>query len=356
MERTLEDIYFSVKNPGSLGGVYRLYKEAQKLHPNISFKKVDSWIKKQNVYNMFKEVRKPYPRLPIIVSNIDEQWQMDLMDMSWVSRENSGFKYILNIIDCFSRYVWAKALKSKKATEIVDALENVFAEGRIPQKIQSDQGTEFKNESIKKLLQRMNIKFFYATDGEIKCAIVERFNRTLRNRLYRYLSYKNTHKYIDVLEDIIEAYNQSYHRIIQMSPSEVNESNRIEVLSNIRKSHPVVKDRRKPYSVGEKVRITRDKAKFEKGATSTFTEEIFKVKKVKKTPQGYIYRLTDYEGEPITSIFYHSQLVHAEEPDLLQVKVLKTRTNPKTKKKEYFVKWIGYPDKFNSWVKDVESI
>ena len=133
--------------------------------------------------------------------------------------------------------------------------------------------------------------------------------------------------------------------------------NRTELLINIRKTHPKNKSKQIPFKEGDAVRITRGKRLFEKGSTSNYGEEIFYIRKVKKTPQGYIYKLIDYDKEPITSIFYHYELVKAIEPQAYKIeKIIKTRINSSTKKKEYYVKWLGYPSKLNSWVQDVEPI
>uniref|UniRef100_A0A158P5N0 Uncharacterized protein n=1 Tax=Tetranychus urticae TaxID=32264 RepID=A0A158P5N0_TETUR len=105
---------------------------------------------------------------------------------------------------------------------------------------------------------------------------------------------------------------------------------------NIRKAQPINLKKQKPYKVGDTVRITRAKSIFEKGSTKNWTEEIFNIVKVKKTPQGYIYRLTDYDGEPITSVFYHDEVFAVKRPDLYKIeKIIKTRINPNTRKTEY---------------------
>lgn len=347
---TIRSKYVTPDSTGSFGGVRRLYETVQK---EASLKQVEDWLKDQDTYVLFRQVKRKFPRLPILVNKIDEQWQIDLMDMSWLSKFNDDKKYLLNIIDCFSRYAWVFPLKTKNANEIVEAFKILLQE-RKPEKIQSDQGKEFLNSQVKQLFANNGINFFTSTDDVIKCAIVERFNRTLRTRIYRYLHYYNTRRYIDDLQKIVKSYNNSYHRTIQMSPSQVTQENSTQVLLNIRKTHPVNHSKQKPFKVDDKVRIARAKGIFEKGATSNFSEEIFTINKVKKTPQGYVYRLKDYEGEDITSIFYHYELVKANETSLYKVeKIIKTRINPKTKKKEYFVKWFGYPSKFNSWVEDV---
>lgn len=355
MEEAFRNEYYAINGLGALGGVYRLYRELKRKNPDISYMKVKEWLNKQDSYNLFKQVKKNFIRLPIIVKNIDEQWQADLMDLTWLQKSNEGYKYVLNVIDCFSRFTWSIPLKSKTTDEVINAFSKILSTGRKPMKLQTDQGKEFTNNRITKFFTDNNIHHFTTTDDLIKCAIVERLNRTLRTRLYRYLSYKNTHKYIDIWKDLISSYNDSFHRTIQMTPSDVTEQNRSKVLYNIRKSHRIIKSLQKPYHIGQQVRISRKKNLFEKGATSNFSEEIYKICKVKKTPQGYVYYLKDTAGEKITSIFYHYELTPAVLGDLFNIEVLKTRINKRTNKKEYFVKWIGYPNKFNSWVENVES-
>ena len=349
----IRQAYTKPESIGSFGGLKRLFETVKK---DVKFKSVEKWLKTQDTYNLFKQVRRKFPRLPILVNHINEQWQIDLMDISWIQKDNDGIRYFLNVIDCFSRFVWVKPLKTKSADEICTAMESIFKE-QTPQKIQSDQGKEFVNSKFKELCVKYKINFFTTTDDATKAAIVERFNRTLRTRIYRYLYYYNTKRYIDDLEKIVQSYNNSFHRTIGMAPSEVKAENTTEVLLNIRKTHKTNNAKQKPFKVGDKVHISRAKGHFEKGATSNFTEEIFSITKVKKTPQGYIYKLEDYDKEPLTSIFYQYELTLANEPSVYKIeKILKTRTNPTTKKKEYFVKWQGYPAKFNSWVQDVESL
>ncbi|XP_053206585.1 uncharacterized protein LOC128390840 [Panonychus citri] len=327
----------------------------RKVDPTVKSKDVKKWLKKQETYSLFKQNKNRFPRLPILVDKIDEQWQIDLMDMSWVSQYNDGYRYLLNVIDCFSRFAWSQPIKKKTGPEVVQAVENILINNRVPEKLQSDQGKEFKNSAFKALMKRKKINHFYATDGKIKCAIVERFNGTLRARIYRYLHHVNSGKFINVLDEIVESYNNSFHRTIGMAPAEVGPENSSLVLKNIRKSHPRVDVNYKPFAIGSKVRIRREKGIFEKGAKRNFKLEIFTINRHKRTAQGWIYWLEDYAGEAITSIFYHNELIPAIEPSLYQIeKIIRTRINPNTKKKEYFVKWRDYPSKFNQWVQDVE--
>lgn len=356
IQELLKSIYFDPKAEGSFGGLKKLYTAALKKQPNLKLKQVENWLAKQNAYTLFKQRKKKFLRVPILVNYIDEQWQADILDMTWLARQNDGYKYILVVIDILSRYAWAIPLKDKSAKTVTDAFRKIFTFGRKPEKLQTDQGKEFVNSKLQTLLKTNSIHHFTTTDDIIKCAIAERFNRTLRSRIYRYLSAKNTNRYVDRLDDIVLGYNNSYHRTINASPASVTPDNETEILINIRKSHRKLESiRHKPFKVGDYVRITRAKTIFEKGTTTNWTEEIFKIIKVKKTPQGYIYKLEDFDSEPITSIFYHWELQLAEKPQVYRIeKILRQRTNPGTKRKEYLVKWLGYPEKFNSWVDNVE--
>lgn len=206
------------------------------------------------------------------------------------------------------------------------------------------------------MMNDLKINFFTTTNDDIKCAIVERFNRTLRERLYRVMNYKNTFRYIDDLQDVVESYNNSYHRTIEMTPSEVTKDNELDVIRKIKKNRET-KSKDKPIPVGSIVRIARKKGLFEKGAESGWKKELFRIASKKKTPIKHIYKLEDLDKEPITSIFYPEELTKTEEKERYEIeKIIRKRKNPITKKQEYFVKWLGYPDKFNSWIDNIEAI
>ena len=278
------------------------------------------------------------------------------MDVSCWKRYNDGVTFILVVVDVLSRYAWIYPLKDKSAQSVTLAFSRLLDEGRCPTKLQTDQGKEFVNTSFKNLMSQNGINHFTTTNDDIKCAIVERLNRTLREKIYRYMHAKKTNRFIDILDKLVRGYNSSVHRTIKMAPADVNEDNYVQVLVNIRKTHKISpKNPAKRFKEDDFVKIPRKKDRFEKGATSNWTEEIFKIAKSKKTPHKYIYKLVDYDGEPITSIFYPEELNKVKEAKVFKIeKVLRTRVNQATKRREYFVKWLGYPTKFNSWVTDLQ--
>ena len=355
IEKVLSDIYYNVSNPASYSGKQQLIVAAKA--KGIDKESVEEWLKSQDTYTLFKPRKQKFSRLSIIVDHVDDQWQADLLDMSWFSRYNEGIKFLLVVIDCLSRYAWVRPLKNKSAISVKEAFEDIFRNGRIPKKLQTDQGKEFVNTLLKSYLNSLNINHFTTTSDGIKCAIAERFNRTIRSRIYRYLFHKNTHKYNDVLQQIVDGYNNSFHRAIKMKPSEVNSDNELRARINVRKAYKKKPEHKTPISEGKFVRIARSKGLFEKGATTNLTEEILKIQRRKKTPLKYIYKLVDHDGEPITSLFYPEEINEVKDKELYKIeKVLRTRKNPSTKKIEYFVKWYGYPAKFNSWVTDIQDV
>ena len=350
-EKTLEEIYFDPSHFASFGGVEKLFKAASAVNETITRKDVKDWLSAQQTYSLFKPVKRKFNRLPILVDRLDEKWQADLMDVSWWKHSNDGVVFLLVVIDVLSRFAWVIPLRDKSARSVTAAFIRVF-EKRKPEKLQTDQGTEFKYSLLKDLLDRNNIKHFTTKDDSIKCAIAERFNRTLREKIYQYMHHNNTNRYIDALDDIVHSYNDSHHRTIQMKPKDVNEDNVARVLANIRKSLKF-KDQKHSLNIGDVVKIPRKKGTFEKGAASNWTVENFKVRSKKKTPHKYIYKLADVDGEEIEGVFYPEEVNKVVEPKEYKIeKVLRKRTNKSTLKPEYFVKWLGFPDKFNSWVQD----
>ena len=251
-EEVLENIYYDVNKPASFGGKLQLLKAAKEETPKITLKDVEQWLKTQDTYNVFRPRKKKFARLPILFDDIDEQWQADLLDMTWFSRYNDGIKFLLVVIDCMSRYAWVRPLKDKSAKSTREGFASIFSQGIKPKKLPTDQGKEFVNFRLKRRCSENGIHFFTTTDDTIKCAIAERFNRTLRNRIFRYLHCKNSHRYIDDLQTIVTGYNNSYHRAIRMKPVQVSKENLSEVKINLKKpinNNHTIKNRSKKVKV-----------------------------------------------------------------------------------------------------------
>ena len=182
MEKKLAGIYLDPSHPASFGGldaVYRAVKEEGK--SKISRKQVQDWLSQQDVYTLHKPARRHYKRSRVIVSGIDAQFQADLCDVQSLSRYNKGYKYLLTCLDIFSKYAFVVPLKTKQGQELVKAFQTILSSGRKPSKLQTDQGTEFLNRVFQKFLRENNIDFFTVNSG-LKASVVERFNRTFKNK------------------------------------------------------------------------------------------------------------------------------------------------------------------------------
>ena len=313
----------------------------------ISRKQVQVWLSQQDVYTLHKPARRHYKRSRVIVPGIDAQFQADLVDVQNLSRYNKGYKYLLTCIYIFSKYTWVVPLKTKQGQELVKAFQTILSSGRKPNKLQTDQGTEFLNRVFQKFLRENNIDFFTVNSG-LKASVVERFNRTFKNKMYKYFTAKNTLTYIDVLPKLVKYYNNTYHRSIKMKPSQVTKANEAKVWETLY-GNDVDKHVRYKFQVGDRVRISKVKRMFEKSYLPNFTEEMFTIYK-RFARQVPVYKLKDDAGEILDGTFYEAELQKViKEDDVYRVKkVLRKRKRKGVV--EYFVKWKGYSSKFNSWV------
>ena len=202
--------YTTPSNPGAFSGKTSFIKELKNKKIKYNKKEINDWFLNEDSYTIHKPIKKNFKRNRVIVSGIDDTWQADLIDLSNLSHLNDKYKFVLTVIDVFSKYAYAIPLKNKSAESIVNAFKLIISNGRTPKKLQTDAGNEFINKSLKKYLKQVKM---YTTYSEMKASVVERFNRTLKEKMWRYFSYKHHYRWVDVLQDFIKSYNNSYHRI-----------------------------------------------------------------------------------------------------------------------------------------------
>ena len=321
---------------------------------------VGKWLSGQRAYTLHAPVRRKFRRNRIVVHSINEQFQADLADMTTWAKKNDGYKYLLTCIDVFSKYAWVVPLKVKTGTAVKQAFEEHIFSERKPEKLQTDQGKEFVNSTFREYLKEQGVEHFFSLSaGEVKCAVVERFNRTLKSKMWKYFTYKNdTRRYIDVLPDLVHSYNHTYHSVIKMAPASVTDANVKQVWQNMYGKYfeTSVMDeqkrrqrRRYKFSVGDHVRLSGERIVFRKGYEQGWTEEIYTVcRRMLRDPPVYVVK--DEQDEELQGVFYDNELQRVVKPDVYIIEqVLKTRGVGN--QREYFVKWQGYPKKFNQWVK-----
>lgn len=339
----MESVYYEASKPGSYGGIRPLAR-----YSGSPIKTVTNWLSSQDTYTLHKPIRKIFPRRKTFAKGINDLFQADLVEMQSMSRGNEGNRYILTCVDVFSKYGFAIPLKDKKGPTVSAALETIFSE-RTPTFLQTDRGVEFLNHHVQDILRKHRVQHYSSLNDDIKAACVERFNRTLKSRIYRYLTHHHTNRWVDALQPVVDSYNRTVHRSIGMSPIDVTPEKEDEIAHRLYPPKPKLSWK---YQIGDRVRIGKYKNVFAKGYLPNWTEEIFSIAERHPT-HPITYGLIDASGEAIKGKFYEQEIQKVEKTDdVYEVeRVLKTRK--RDGQIQYYVQWKGYPSKFNSWTTDV---
>uniref|UniRef100_A0ABD2VTX8 Integrase catalytic domain-containing protein n=1 Tax=Trichogramma kaykai TaxID=54128 RepID=A0ABD2VTX8_9HYME len=364
MEAKLKKQYFDPSHEAGFAGARALLKVNAK-NRSLDEKSREQnlhWLNAQDSYTLHKPIKRKFPRLRYDVSNIDDLWECDLMQLTTIKEHNDGYCYLLIVVDVLSKYAWLEPLRDKTASTVLRGFKEILKKAgeRSPVYLQSDKGSEFRADSFQKFLKERDIKFRFARNPDIKACHAERLIRTFRESIWRYFTYSNSKRYIDVIQDIASAYNNSVHSSTKMRPSDVTHDDVPVIRENLLKRSNQQTSNRKnlpkkaKYAVGEHVRISRSKATFERGYGKNFTEEIFRIKRISHRQGLYTYILEDLNAEEIDGFFYPEEITRVSSERLTkgQFKIEKViRTRGRGPRKEALIKWLGYPASFNQWVK-----
>ena len=280
-------------------------------------------------YQLANELHKPiikkFKKRKVYSSFRDNIWRLDLADMQSLSKYNKGIKYLLCAIDFFSKYAWVIPLKDKK----------IIAKGRKRNKIWVDQGSEFYNKSFKHFLKINNIEI-YSTFNEGKSVVAEKFITTLKNKIFKHMTAISKNVYFDVLDDIVNKYNNTAHRTIKMKPINVTDDSFVKYNEKSNKKDP-------KFKVGDHVRISKYKNIFAKRYSPNWSEEAFVINKIRNTVP-WTYVINGLNDEEITGSFYEKELQKTNQKEFRIEKILKRKGD------KLCVKWKGYDNSFKSWI------
>jgi len=340
---TLLARYRDPLKPGSLGGLTRFAKANK-----ISSRRAHEVLQRDLGYTLHKPRRRRFPTVPVMVFGIDEQWTADLIEVMNIAKYNRGYRYLLMVVDVFSKHGWVQPVKSKTGKAVTEAMAKILKGGRTPTNLQTDDGKEFYNKTFQALMKQKGIHHF-STSGDTKASVVERFNRTLKQRLYRYFTVQNTLNFVPVLQDLVRGYNRSYHRSIKRAPDQVTQANSEEVWETL--CGKKGKFKKPQFKVGDRVRLNKKFRTFKKGYLPGWTKEVFVVRSVKggKVPT---YKVEEWDGSLLRGTFYEQDLqkVNVKDDDLFRVEKIVKRKWDKV-----LERWRGWPVKYDSWLekKDV---
>lgn len=313
----LQDLYIENGYPG-YSKLYSVAKEHG--YTSEQVKKFLSKIEVQQLHKR-KTQRKKYSKIISLILN--DQWQMDLVDMSNYSKFNKGIHYLLTIVDVFSRFAYVLPLKSKTQDEIFNSLQELFKKVT-PNIIFSDNGSEFINKKVQKLFQEYKIKHFTFDPGNHNSlGIIERFNQTFKNIIYKHFTAKNTNKYIDDLNKYVKAYNNRIHDTLGMSPN--NASKKPDLTRDIQ-MQLAKHNQLENIPDDTKVRIPIETNIFgNRSFVQKWSNEIYTTVK-----SGKLYKVKDNEGNVINKKYRYYELQPIKKVKKLDIVVEKEQ--PVTKK------------------------
>ena len=360
-EKYLHKLYYDPKSKAAFAGADKLWRSLRAAGRKITRRQLNDWLSQQDVHTSHHPIVRRFARKQVITRGIDDVWDADLMDMATLAQFNDGISFIGIFIDIFSRKLYAIPMKDKSTSETLRALKQAMVQSESqPETLRSDAGKEFVGRQVKDYLADREI-YQQIAKNEHKANYAERVIRTIKKRIFKYLYSKKSKRYIDVLQDLVDGYNNSYHTGIKCVPSSVTKENQHTVWVQQYIPNPQKKKKKNKkknstkaiqfrFEVGDLVRISNIRTPFSRGFGQTFSEELFLIKlRFPGTPVTYL--LEDLKGETISGVFYEPELVKVTGKDKDSKysvdKVLDQRT--RRGKKEVLIKWKGYPDSFNSW-------
>ena len=313
--KTLNEIYYDPSNPASFSSVDRLYRSASVKDPAITRADVEEFLSAQPPYTLHRRVVRKFPRNKTIAYHHGDLAQADLIDVKKYSSQNDDIHYILTLIDVFSKFAYAVPVKRKTAVCVKQALAKILSEYR-PSKLQTDEGREFTNKEVQLLLKQHLIHYYIAKNEVIKCAVIERFQRTLQSRIHKYFTAFHTRKWVDKLPDFMHAYNNSYHRSIKTTPALARQEKASQLFAKlygyaserdmIRSS--MLRRPRLRIRPGDKVRAAMQTTAFAKGYDKTFSDSLFSVLTKTAHMRQPTYKLLDDTSQVVPGSYYEQEI------------------------------------------------
>ena len=337
------------KEPWSFGG-----KQRVALSGKVGNRReIDNLLAQSDIYTRFKRHRKSRKYSPIYVYKRRELFQSDVVFFTNKEfiKANGGYKYLFTTIDVFTKMAWVYPLKANTCENIKECFKDILEKcGEPPQRLNTDRGSELICKSFESYLTENKIHH-YLSYSIRKCPVVERFNLTIQQLLYRLMAYNHTYEWVKYLDDAMHIYLNRKHSAIKMAPIEADKKiNEEYVRSQFLIKYNKAKEKKvKPkYKLGDTVRIWKEKGTFDRGYAEQFTREHFTISEVKTNLPVPRYALKDAGGESVIGNFFEDELVLYKPNEFYDIEVINERK--RGKKTEYLVHYIGYPSSMDQWI------
>lgn len=345
--------YQDVKFAGSFSGVDKFYRAIKaEGKRNISKKRIKQFLQSQEYYTLQRQVNRKFKRNKVITPYAGYQIDIDTAFLTQYSKNNDGYSYVLAGIDCFSKLAHTEPLKSLKANEMEKALERLLSKFKNVYCARFDKGKEFNNRTIKNLLDRLTIKYFYTENTETKANFIERFFKTFKNLLFRYMSSQKTHRWIENLQHLTNSYNNSFHSSIKQAPNSVKKSDEYKIWKLLYEKELPIPGKRFSLNLHDIVRLSTIRSPFERSFDELWTREYFIIADRSMKESTAIYKLKDTLNEMVNGAFYENELQKIDISDISQSFIIE-KVLKKTRAKS-LVQWLGWPVKFASWIRNSE--
>jgi transposase InsO family protein len=255
----LHRIYYDPNHAASYAGLDKLYRQVKKEGKHkIERKEIQKWLSQQDTHTLHRPVIRKYVHNRVLAPSIDYQHDADTAHMTKYAQFNDNYKYFALFIDIMSRYVWTRPLKNATSQEIVKASGSVFKEGRKPNKLRTDRGREWIAKNSEDFFKENNVHHF-TTHNDNKASYAERAIKTIKKSLEKYMTHKQTRKWVDVLQAITDSYNHTYHRAIQKAPAEVKKSDEYDLWHKQTDKPLLTPAESYAYEIGDVVRLSAEK-------------------------------------------------------------------------------------------------
>ena len=263
-----------------------------------------------------KGPKKYYPTNKTDVYYIDDIWSLDKLDLKDYGPENNrGYRYVLVVIDNFSKFGWTLPLKNKNSQTIKDSFESILITSkRSPNLIETDRGKEFYNNIFQDFLNKNNIKL-YSRNSSYGAVFAERFNRTIRDLLKKIVFENGDEKWIDILQSITKQYNNRVHSSTKLSPKDASlKKNEGYVYKNLLDKRKKIKPK---YEIGDLVRTADLKKTFSKSDTTDWSYNLYKITEIIKDtiPSYHIDNLPERYNQ---SLLKKTELTLKENKDVMK--------------------------------------